>query len=113
LKAVTNNFRNLIPILSFINLFLWDLLRSGVVDKLCIEAGSAYAPKMCSSKIPKNDLHLRKFAVKTKMDNCQQTWIKQLSGEAKRFRVSLKASRKNKGNRPMPPTFHSTELIEF
>lgn len=87
---------------------------AGVVDKRCIEAGSAYAPKMCSSKIPKNDLHLRKFAVKTKMDNCQQTRIKQLSGEVKRLRVSPKArSRKNKGNRAMPPTFHSTQLIEF
>ncbi|MEH2025635.1 MAG: hypothetical protein V7K62_18950 [Nostoc sp.] len=30
-------------------------------------AGYAYAPEISSIKIPKNDLHLRKFAVKTKM----------------------------------------------
>ncbi|MEH2435174.1 MAG: hypothetical protein V7K25_13120 [Nostoc sp.] len=41
-----------------------------------------------------DDLHL-----KPKWSNCQQSWIKQPSGEAKRVRVSSKASRKNKGNR--------------
>ncbi|WP_375514376.1 hypothetical protein [uncultured Nostoc sp.] len=30
-------------------------------------AGYAYAPEICSLKIPKNDLYLRRFAVKTKM----------------------------------------------
>ncbi|MEH2453538.1 hypothetical protein [Nostoc sp.] len=30
-------------------------------------AGYAYAPEICLLKITKNDLHLRRFAVKTKM----------------------------------------------
>lgn len=29
--------------------------------------GYAYPPEICSSKIPKNDLHLRRFASQTKM----------------------------------------------
>ncbi|MCC5603230.1 hypothetical protein [Nostoc favosum] len=40
-----------------------------------------------------NDLQL-----KPKWSNCQQTWIKQPSGEAKHVGVSPKPSRKNKGN---------------
>ena len=30
-------------------------------------AGYAYAAEICSSKIPKNDLHFRRFASQTKM----------------------------------------------
>ena len=30
-------------------------------------AGYAYTPEISSIKIPKNDLHLRRFAAKTKM----------------------------------------------
>ncbi|MEH2084188.1 MAG: hypothetical protein V7K89_30730 [Nostoc sp.] len=56
-------------------------------------AGYVYAPEICSLKIPKNDLHLRRFIVKTKMSNCQQSWIKQASGKAKRVKVSLKRQR--------------------
>ncbi|MGF1935322.1 MAG: hypothetical protein RM347_013090 [Nostoc sp. ChiQUE02] len=69
------------------------------IDAACVRqampmAGYAYAFEICSSKSQKITSISNDLQPKPKWYNCQQSWVKQLSGEAKRVGVSLKGEQK-------------------
>ncbi len=57
-------------------------------------AGYAYALEICSSKSQKMTYISDDLQSTQKWSNCQQSWVKQQSGEAKHVEVSFKDEQK-------------------